>query len=243
MSDEVLREEGLVVVDGALPAAEFRSLCREVAHGEYRGVHAQKWDKAWRLWDGHPLRGDSVYFDPNRVFGWKGPTYPTSTSVDSLVDAVRRTAASCPDITGAEGTDWIALYLSPWLYPVGSALSLHQDGERYSGSFTFFVHSRWSVHWGGDLLVSRAPSAATVSAGALPVPTFKPIVHRLDEPWMSEDSNERTDDDSGIAICVSPRPNRLVLIGPDRPHRVARVDQNAGARVRASIAGFFLRPV
>jgi hypothetical protein len=33
----------------------------------------------------------------------------------------------------------------------------------------------------------------------------------------------------------------LVLIGEDRPHRVTRVDQNAGAHVRASIAGFFLR--
>jgi hypothetical protein len=40
---------------------------------------------------------------------------------------------------------------------------------------------------------------------------------------------------------VSPLPSRLVLIGPNRPHRIARVDPNAGARVRSSIAGFFLQ--
>lgn len=226
MSQAVLREDGLVVADGILPAAGFKSLRREVAHGDYRWVHAQKWDKAWRLWDGHPLRGESVYFDPNRVFGWKGATYPTSTSVDFLIDAVRGMTAACPDIVGVEGVDWIALYLSPWLYPVGSALALHQDAQRYSGSFTFFAHSRWSAHWGGELLVSRVASA--------------PTVHDGDEPWMSEDGND-TDDDPGLATCVSPRPNRLVLIGPDRPHRIARVDPNAGARVRVSIAGFFLR--
>jgi Rps23 Pro-64 3,4-dihydroxylase Tpa1-like proline 4-hydroxylase len=133
---------------------------------------------------------------------------------------------ACPDIAGAEGVDWIALYLSPWLYPVGSALSLHRDAERYTGSFTYFAHSRWSVHWGGELLVTPPTSESTVHSG--------------DEPWMSEDGNDDADG-TGIATCVSPRPNRLVVIAPDRPHRIARVDQNAGAHLRASIAGFFLR--
>jgi 2OG-Fe(II) oxygenase superfamily len=233
MSHPVLREGGLVVTDNVLPAADFRALCREVAQGDYRWVHAQKWDKAWRLWDGNPLRGESVYFDPNRVFGWKGATYPTSTSVDLLIDAVRRMSAACPDVAGAEGVDWIALYLAPWLYPVGSALSLHQDAERYTGSFTFFAHPRWSVHWGGELLVSPSPASAAGVAAA------QPTAHGSDEHWISEDGND--DHDPGIATCLSPRPNRLVLIGPDRPHRVVRVDRNAGARARASIAGFFLR--
>jgi hypothetical protein len=241
MNSAALREDGLVVIDDVLPAVDFKSLCQEVAHGDYRWVHAQKWDKAWRLWDGYPLRGEPVYFDPNRVFGWKGGTYPTSTSVDSLIDAVRRMSATCPDIVGVEGLDWIALYLSPWLYPVGSALSLHQDAQRYSGSFTFFAHSRWSTHWGGELLVSRTPTATTAPIKTAQVAASQLIIRGDDEPWMSEDANDSAHD-SGIATSVLPKPNRLVLIGPDRPHRVTRVDQNAGAHVRASIAGFFLRP-
>jgi 2OG-Fe(II) oxygenase superfamily len=233
MSQVAHREHGLLVTDCALPEPGFEALCREVAHGDYRFVHTQKWDKAFRLWDGHPLRGESVYYDPQRVFGWKGATYPTSTSVDLLVDEVRQMSREYPDIVGVEGADWVALYLSPWLYPVGSALTLHRDAERYSGSFTFFAHSRWSVHWGGELLVSPGVTAAQAmqtQSGA----------HDTDEPWMSEDGYDAADD-NGIAICVSPKPNRLVLLGADRPHRVTRVDQNAGMRVRASIAGFFLR--
>lgn len=232
----VLREDGLVVIDDVLPPAVFRSLGREVSHGDYRSVHAQKWDRVWRVWDGHPMRGESVSFDPDRVFAFKGANYPTGTSVDALVDYVRRMSASFPEVAGAESVDWAALYLAPWIYPVGSGLSLHQDSERYSGSFTFFLHSRWRMHWGGELLVSRGPSNGGPSA----LSAFESHVAEVDDPWMSDDSADEGDS-QGIATCVSPKPNRLVLIGPDRPHRIARVDQNAGAHVRASIAGFFLR--
>jgi len=226
MSDTTLRQSGLIVADNALPADCFAALSHQVARGEYRSVHAQRWDKAWRTWDGHPLRGEAVYFDPQDAFGWQGATYPTHTPLDVFVDTVRQVSANCTDIAGVEGVDWVALYLSPWLYPVGSALSMHQDGQRYSGSFTFFAHARWGVHWGGELLVS---------------PPSDEIADVHDEPWMSDDPDPGHQD-AGIAISVSPWPNRLVLIGPDRPHRIARVDSNAGARVRASIAGFFLRP-
>lgn len=229
MSRVMLHEPGLMVADAVLPHPAFKSLSREVAHGDFRCVHAQKWDKSWRLWDGNPLRGESVYFDPRGLFGWKGVAYPTGSALDLLIDQLRAWAATHPELVGVEGVDWVALYMSPWIYPVGSALSLHQDGEKYSGAFTYFVHSQWRTHWGGELLVSR-PAAMHAA----------PAARDADPPWMSEDGNE-DDDPGGIATCITPLPNRLVLLGPDRPHRVARVDQNAGLHVRASIAGFFLR--
>src|SRR5437016_13325354 len=154
MREIMLRDDELLVIDNLLPAATFRALAREVAYGNYRSVHAQKWDKAWRLWDGNPVRGEAIYFDPGQRFGWKGASYPTSTCVDDLIDAVRHSSANCPDVVGAEASDWFALYLAPWLYPVGSALSLHQDAANYTGAFTFFVHERWGVHWGRELIVS-----------------------------------------------------------------------------------------
>lgn len=229
MSDISLREEGLLVADQALAPEVFSSVCREAAAGDYRWVHSQKWDKAWRTWDGQVLRGESVYFDPENRFNWKGLNYPTLRSMDVLIDTIRHLAAEFPEIAGREGVDWNALYLSPWLYPVGSALSLHCDGADYSGAFTFFVHSHWSVHWGGELLVSRGGNPASEPASS----------QQVVEPWMAADAAAA--DGADISTSISPAPNRLVLIGPDRPHRVARVDQNAGARVRASIAGFFLR--
>jgi hypothetical protein len=229
VSTAILRQDGLAVADGVLAEAGLRRLRRYVSNVDYRDVHSRKWDKVWRLWDGAPQRGESVYFDPERVFGWNGPVYPTSTPMDLLIEEVVRWAAANPEICGVQGLDWLGLYLCPWLYPPGSALSLHQDAVAYSGSFTFFVHARWSVHWGGELLVY--PSASAWPAGPGPDDG---------EPWLSDDHDGDLEG-PGIATAIHPRPNRLVLIGDNRPHRVARVDGLAGGHVRASISGFFLK--
>lgn len=231
MSVACLREEGLLVVDGLLRASALDGLRDHVALSDYRGVHAQKWDRVWRLWDGDPQRGPSVHYDPDGRFEHKGSVYPTATAMDHLIDAVRTQSALHPDVAGCEGVDWTGIYLCPWLYPVGSALSLHQDAAKYSGSFTFFLHSRWRLHWGGELFVY--PPADPARSASSPV-----FGH--DAPWMSDDGQHEAMI-ADVAIAISPSPNRLVLLGEDRPHRVARVDQNAGAHVRASIAGFFLR--
>ncbi len=231
MSSIILHQAGLLVADGLLGANAFACLRDHVAQSDYRCVHGQKWDRVWRLWDGNPQRGQSMYYDPDGRFGGKDPAYPTGTAVDRLFDAVRTLSALHPEIAGAECIDWAGIYLCPWLYPVGSALSLHQDAAKYTGSFTFFVHSRWRLHWGGELFVY--PSADPARPGSS-------LALGNDHPWISDDG---PDDAmiSDVAVAISPHPNRLVLLGEDRPHRVARVDQNAGAHVRASIAGFFLR--
>lgn len=220
-----LRGPDIVVLDEVLPPAAFESVARDVDGREYHSVHSRGWDKAWRVWDGGPLRGDGVYFDPSGAFPWPGATYPTGTPIDAVVDAVRDAAAGFPEVAGSEGTDWVAVFLSPWLYPAGSALSLHRDGGRYRGSFTFFAHRRWRSHWGGELLAVQGDAGAP----------------RGEPSWTAEDDGP-TEPGSGIATCVFPWPNRLVLLGPDRPHMIGRVDGNAGAHVRASVAGFFLRP-
>ena len=229
MGRVALEEDGLVVVDDVLPPDGFDSTGREVAYGRFDSVHRKGWDKAWRLWDGDPLRGEGIYFDPTGAFSGKAPVYPTASSVDELVDAIRDVSARRPHVVGAEGVDWVALFLSPWLYPVGSGLSLHRDAGNYTGSFTFFTHERWGVQWGGELVVW---------------PTAIGRGHALsdDELSLTDGRGEGQADDVGIATCVFPRPNRLVMLSADRPHRITRVDTNAGAHVRASIAGFFLRP-
>ena len=219
-----LHEPGLLVLDNVLPPEVFRALFREVANAQFRSVHADRREPVWRLWDGQPLRGGSVHYDPGAIFSGQGPRYPTATVVDLLIDGVREVVAAHPDTVGRERMDWIALYLAAWLYPVGSALSLHRDGDKYSGAFTFFVHPRWCAHWGGELLV-------------LP-PSSQPCGDSEDR--IADDGDGI--DDPGLAVCIIPKPNRLVLLGPDRPHRIARVDANAGTHARASIAGFFLRP-
>ncbi len=231
MRDLVHHDSQLIVVDDVLPAQEFSSLHGEIVAGTYHSVHARRWDKSWRPWDGDPLRGEAVYFDPRNHFGWKGATYPTATSVDALVDHLRRLSHDHPKLVGVEGRDWVALFLAPWLYPVGSSLSPHRDAGPYSGSFTFFANKRWRPHWGGQLLVLRdTPSGSGLTdnggRGSL-----------IEEAYEAEGQSRL-----GVATCVFPQPNRLAVIGPNCDHMIARVDTNAGSRVRASIAGFFLRP-
>jgi hypothetical protein len=220
----VLAGRGVVVVDDLLDPRTFAAVGQELANGHYRSVHTPGWDKAWRLGDGTPLRGAGVYYDPTNASQKPGVRYPTSSVVDDLIDAVRGLTTEHRDVVGAEGIDWVTIFLSPWLYPVGGALSLHRDGGGYSGAFTFFAHPRWGVHWGGELLLlDDEPSAA-------------PHPSQGRTGWMEEDEVG-----SGLATCVFPRPNRLVLVGPNRPHMITRVDANAGDHIRTTLAGFFLR--
>ncbi len=219
-----LVDRSLLVFDDCLDKASLLEIRAAAAHGHYRSVHFSGWDKPWRLWDGQPLRGEGVYYDPKDRFRWRGVKYPTRSALDALVDRLRSASANYPMIVGREGSDWDAIFLSPWVYPVGSALSPHRDADRYAGSFTFFLHERWSPVWGGELIV--VPEGETSEFSEEPY------------PWLSGDVSAIG---NGIEIAITPTPNRLALIGPDRSHRIARVDANAGAHVRLSIAGFFFR--
>ncbi len=216
-------DRDFLVVDDLLDPATFAALGRELAGGAYESVHARGWDKAWRLGDGAPLRGSAVYYDPAKTIDRPGPRYPTASSVDVVIDAVRALAEEQPHVVGREGNDWSSIFLSPWLYPVGSALSLHRDGGAYTGAFTFFAHPRWGVHWGGELLLLDSQTTTAHQHG------------QGSTGWLHED-----DVDSLLATCVFPRPNRLVLVGPARPHMITRVDVNAGDHVRTTLAGFFI---
>ena len=217
----VLASRDLVVADEVLGADALTALRRELTSARYESVHARGWDHAWRLGDGSPLRGSGVYYDPQGTRPTARARYPTASVVDEFIDTLRALTAEHPEVVGTEGVDWAAVFLSPWLYPVGSALSLHRDGGGYSGAFTFFAHPRWGVHWGGELLLLDE------GADVAPLGTTG---------WMVDDQA-----DSGVATCVFPRPNRLVLVGPKRPHMISRVDVNAGDHVRTTLAGFFLR--
>lgn len=217
------QEEGLTLIDNILSPENFKKLRLMVTNDVYHPVHSDQWHKVWRLWDGNPMRGTTVLYNPRGVFHFHGPVYPTNTSMDLFIEALREAVKMVPEVIGREETNWVGIEISPWIYPPGSALSLHWDARRYTGGFTYFLHAQWGTHWGGELIVESPRVAPDVDA----------------ELYIAENGDEDKED-KGIGLAITPKPNRLALIGPDRPHRIARVDANAGSHVRLSIAGFFL---
>ncbi|MFE9847148.1 hypothetical protein [Streptomyces goshikiensis] len=122
------------------------------------------------------------------------------------------------------------LSFTPWIYPAGSGLSLHQDGSEYSGAFTFFAHQEWRLHWGGHLLVLDPRTRSRMAGDGEVGPVF------LDDRRESARAF-----DPGFALTVFPKPNRIAFLSPAALHLLTRVDENAGQAARLSVAGFFHR--
>lgn len=226
-----LRSAQLAVVDDFLPADAFDEVFRYADQAPYKGVHDSGWRKVWRIGDGVPLQGPTSWFqspsnpelNAQSVEASPPGTYPTGSGIDVFIKAVADIVPAYEDIVGP-GSSWKSLSFAPFVYPSGTALSLHADGYRYTGAYTYYVHRQWRIHWGAYLLVLPPESNGMTSSAFL---------------------DDRSENESvwspGIATCVLPKPNRLVLIGPGIRHLITRVDPNAGGTPRVSIAGFFHR--
>lgn len=110
-------------------------------------------------------------------------------------------------------------------YPANSGLRIHNDAYMF-GSFTHYNHIDWHPDWGGELLVYDSEIGN---------------VH----PMLSEAAFDNTGISSLIsklppAIAISPKPNRLVLMGSARLHKIARISARAGDNIRSSVQGFLL---
>ena len=216
-----LSNEQLIIYDDFLPQHDAEALLRYVNNDQFSIVHKNGWLKVWRLGDGLPLQGTTTMFRP-------GGRRKTRSPVDTFTNAMRDVLPEAAKLVGRPRTAWNAMSVTPWIYPAGTALSMHRDGNRYAASYAYFLHREWSFHWGGHLLIL---DKATVAAQ----PKFYPA-------FLSEEDEARLVAEPGLATCVLPRPNRLVLIAPAATHMVTRVDPNAGNHPRVSLAGFFVRP-
>ncbi|GIH15013.1 2OG-Fe(II) oxygenase [Rugosimonospora africana] len=224
------KSDEAVVYDDVLPADQFAALFRYLNGVEYASVHAQRWHKVWRLTDGNPLTAKAGWYHPRPVGRPRTPRYPTGTPLDRLVDWI---VARVPDVASVVGNldAWEALSFAPWIYPAGSGLSLHQDGARYTGAFTYFAHPHWKLHWGGHLMVLDPQTPRRDLAGGELMPAF-----------LNDDDETARVFDPGLAQVILPRPNRIVFISPTAQHVLTKVDASAGQAARVSVAGFFHKP-
>jgi hypothetical protein len=229
MAVPVLKSEDVLVYDDVLPPDRFAALFRHLNGLRYASVHTGHWHKVWRLHDGNPLSGRATWFHPGPTAPAqpRTPRYPTDTPLDRLVEWMVDHLPEVAPLVGEAGA-WDALSLAPWIYPAGSALSLHRDGTLYTGAFTYFAHPRWKLPWGGCLLVLDPATPHRGSKDDELSPAF------LDD----QDETARVFD-PGLAQAILPKPNRIVFISPTAQHTLTRVDATAGQAARVSIAGFF----
>ena len=220
--------EQIAVVDDLLAPEAFAAVFSLINEQKFELVHNRQWQKAWRLQDGLPLHGPPVlYFADPDLDDPGAKSYPTGTAIDYFIDRLRAVVAKCGDLVGAESADWNVFSVTPWIYPPGSTLSLHCDGggqAMYSGAFTYFLHPRWNIHWGGHLLVLDPETEVSGVRGA---------------QWLIDDAENAQVWEPGLGTAVLPKPNRLALLAPDAWHMLTRVDPTAGLHARISLAGFF----
>ena len=226
-----LATEQLRVYDDVLPQADFESLLLHATYDNYVIVHMERWRKAWRPGDGLPLHGTTTYYRPDAALyeEHEEPRYPTGTPLDPFIDAMASAAADAADVVGRS---WTCLTVGPWVYPLGSGLSLHRNTPDYAGSYTYFIHRDWNFHWGGQLLVLDPRT------GAGDDPDRSPRFPH----WLSDKDESRAGMEPGMATCVLPRPNRLVFVAPSAYQMVTRIDVNAGNHPHVTLAGYFLGP-
>lgn len=129
---------------------------------------------------------------------------------------------------GRGPTDWVCVSGRPFLHGPGSALSWHRDDHAlYRGAYIYYAHPMWKAAWGGELLLSDAPT-----------PLHRPRAKSRRTSIFSRETIDAPLEERGCGYFVSPKPNRIVFIG-DAVHSVARVSPAIGEAQRASIAGFF----
>jgi len=225
-----LANEQVMVLDDFLPREAFEPLLEYAGGDAYRIVHSGVWAKAWHLNDGLPLVGTTTWVRDDGAYNENEQRYPTNTAVDRLVDAVHGAAGDAAALVGRRGVDWNHFCVSPYIHPRGTGLSMHRDFGLYSGSFTYYVHHRWNLHWGGHLLVLDAHTGDGM-----------PFDEREADAFLDGDAGTRRFAQPGLALCILPKPNRFVFIRADAYHMVTRVDANAGDRARVTLSGFFFR--
>lgn len=104
---------------------------------------------------------------------------------------------------------------------MGVKLRWHTDNGG-CGTLNWYCHPRWEEHWGGEVVIAGEPKGeiprASLTEDGLPCPK------------------------AGLALSITPKPNRCILVAPGVLHQVNRIDPDAGNALRLSMVGILLPP-
>lgn len=232
----ILQDERIAVLDDFLPRADFEAVWTFVQAQRYRSVHEHGWDPVWGLHEGEPLACAAMFSGAGpdldtaraRQPGVDLYVYPTATHVDRLFESVALACDRLAGVIGRQGVDWSVFTARAFLYSMHTSLRWHTDHGPFTGAFTFFAHPHWNSAWGGELQVADLSHDETPDGSV----GGSALDNRAESELLLA---------QGTGRYLVPKPNRLVAIKAGTPHAINHVHTAAGANVRCSIAGFFLR--
>jgi hypothetical protein len=234
---EIYETPEYFLIDDFLDQEEFILLWKQINLEDYEYVHKDKWTKAWPISDGHPLRGKVYISHPSKVED-SSIIYPAGNAIDILIKKMLLHLEKFEPYVGKFEIDWDYFYCRPYIYPINSGLSWHQDlHQSISGAYTFYCHPEWNVSWGGELLLMNAKDVFQNTVENLYNEKIGLIGSHIDNTKINEVLLKR-----GHGIFIQPKPNRLVLIKKGILHTIKKVDSTAGNKLRLTLQGFFMKP-
>jgi hypothetical protein len=233
----------IAIVDDVLAPEAIGSLWSHLQSLRYEPVQGDHVRGVWRLLDGNPLRGPLVaLLGEGEDAGPEAQTlrkqgrliFPTGTPLDPVLQTAIAAPPEARRLVGERGKEWFALNARPWIYPVGSRLSWHDDASTYCGAFVYYAHPAWNALWGGELLVAH--EGVRDRTGGASTAFAQNDSLQLDNPAENDELMRE-----GHGRFVTAKPNRLVFLAAGVSHMIAQVHAAAGDHPRLTVSGFFLR--
>lgn len=229
----VQNTEQLLVADDVLTAKSFDNVLGYLREKEYNKLAGgERFSRVWHVDDGtFHVQDDFACYHINQITqgcdnilclhrngGRRSPTEAIDSCIRTLISAVLcHTGLTSLRRAGA------IISARAQVYAARSALAFHDD-SLYLGSYTFYAHTGWNCEFGGELLVyprEIGNQHESFQLAGFENGRLSSIVEML-----------------GVATAIPPRPNRLVAMRPNQPHKIARIDPSAGATLRHTITGF-----
>jgi 2OG-Fe(II) oxygenase superfamily len=221
------------IIDEFLPQDEFELMLEYAHRGDY--ARNPRWIKPWDLAEEMPWASGETIYTRGKQLHPQDPrkAYPTGQAIDLLLKGILATEFYRTVVPDTYVT------ARSYLHPPGSGLDWHDDGGRFAGAYTFYMHPRWHASWGGELMIVEDPLSR------VPLPDRRHMqdgkVVTVSESWnvlTKDDLSQMLLDGATSTEFVFAKPNRLVFLTRGVWHKINPVRRAPFAR--AAVAGFFL---
>lgn len=214
---QVVRTDKFAIFDDVFKQDLFDTFVRHFCEIDFV-KHNQNLIKVWKISDGEIFGGESH----------SSKKFPFNSPLDFVHNTVYYLAKNnIQDLVGKEGEEWTEIIYRPYIYPVGTKISWHNDSG-YTAACIFYCHREWSPFWGGELMIANTPNSEQY-----------PELKSSPDDLFSKDYTKPFLNYFGFGQYITPIPNRMVFTKGGVWHGINRVDVAAGENLRFSIVAFF----